>query len=51
MVLLGTDTIRDVIAFPKTTSATCLMSKSPSCVHETQLEELGISITKKETDG
>lgn len=48
MVLLGTDAIRDVIAFPKTTSGTCLMSQAPSDVREVQLEELGIKLLEKE---
>ena len=48
MVLLGIDAIRDVIAFPKTTSGTCLMSQAPSDVREVQLEELGIKLLEKE---
>ena len=50
MVLLGIEAIRDVIAFPKTSSATCLMSKAPSEVRDIQLEELGIKLMEKETD-
>jgi len=50
MVLLGTDAIRDVIAFPKTTSGTCLMSQAPSGVREIQLEELGLKLLEKEID-
>ncbi len=46
MLLAGTDNIRDVIAFPKTTSASDLMSESPSSVSETQLNELGIALKK-----
>jgi len=46
MVLAGTDNIRDVIAFPKTTSATSLMDESPSEVSERQLDELGIQLKK-----
>ena len=42
MILSGTDNIRDVIAFPKTTSASCLMSDCPSKVSESQLEDLAI---------
>ena len=46
MLLAGTDNIRDVIAFPKTTSATSLMDESPSEVSQKQLDELGISLKK-----
>ena len=41
MLLAGTENIRDVIAFPKTTSATSLMDESPSSVSREQLKELG----------
>lgn len=43
MILAGTDNIRDVIAFPKTNSATDLMASAPSYPNEKQWEELGIS--------
>ena len=46
MLLAGTENIRDVIAFPKTTSATSLMDESPNNVSATQLDELGIQIKK-----
>jgi len=46
MLLAGTDNIRDVIAFPKTTSASSLMDESPSLVSNSQLDELGIKIKK-----
>ncbi len=46
MTLSGTDNIRDVIAFPKTTSGMSLMDGSPSIVDEKQLEELNIKIMK-----
>ena len=44
MLLSGTDNIRDVIAFPKTTSASDLMSGCPNTVSCDQLEELAISV-------
>jgi len=52
LVMLLTDTIniRDVIAFPKTQSATCLLTEAPNVVDESQLEELFIESTHKEED-
>ena len=47
MLLVGSTQIRDVIAFPKTTSAMSLMDNSPSNVDENQLNELGLSIKNK----
>lgn len=44
MVLTNTDNVRDVVAFPKTASASCLMSEAPNIVDEKQLKELGIEI-------
>jgi len=44
MLLTNTDNIRDVIAFPKTASASCLMSECPNTVEEKQLNELGLRI-------
>ena len=44
MLLAGSNQIRDVIAFPKTTSATSLMDNSPSNVDKAQLDELGLDI-------
>lgn len=44
MLLTGTDNIRDVIAFPKTASASCLMSECPNAVDKKQLDDLGIMI-------
>ncbi|MBO5375410.1 MAG: aspartate--tRNA ligase [Bacilli bacterium] len=44
MILAGTDNIRDVVAFPKTASASCLMTEAPGKVGTKQLDELGIAI-------
>ncbi len=46
MLLAGEKSIRDVIAFPKTTAAVDLMAESPSEVDQDQLDELGIAIKK-----
>ena len=48
MLLAGTKNIRDVIAFPKTTSATSLMDEAPSSVSHNQLAELNIRIVDKD---
>lgn len=42
MMLSGTTSIRDVIAFPKTTSGSCLMTQSPTPVDDKQLDDLGL---------
>ena len=44
MLLAKTENIRDVIAFPKTASASCLMSEAPNIVSKEQLDELGIKL-------
>jgi aspartyl-tRNA synthetase len=48
MLMTGAENIKDVIAFPKTQSASCLMSEAPNIVSTAQLDELGISIIKEE---
>ena len=48
MLLTHTTNIRDVIAFPKTQSATCLLTDAPSQVSDQQLDELHIESTYKE---
>ena len=42
MILSGTEDIRDVMAFPKTLQASCLMSEAPSFVSEERLDDLGL---------
>ncbi len=45
MLLCGTENIRDVIAFPKTTAAACLLTDAPSIATPAALEELAIAVT------
>ncbi|WP_072669562.1 aspartate--tRNA ligase [Vibrio injensis] len=45
MLLCGTENIRDVIAFPKTTAAACLLTDAPSVANPAALEELAITVT------
>jgi aspartyl-tRNA synthetase len=43
-IMAGVPSIREVIAFPKTTSAGCLLTDAPSPVGEEQLKELGLGV-------
>lgn len=47
MLLTGSDSIREVIAFPKVQNSSCLMTEAPGDVDEAQLEELGLSLTQR----
>ncbi|PXF63546.1 aspartate--tRNA ligase [Kangiella spongicola] len=49
MLMVGADSIRDVIAFPKTTTASCPLTQAPSNIETKLLDELGIEIKKKES--
>ncbi|WP_386692666.1 MULTISPECIES: aspartate--tRNA ligase [unclassified Lonepinella] len=48
MLLTGTENIRDVIAFPKTTAAACLMTDAPSFANPQALAELAVAVVKAE---
>ena len=49
-IIAKSESIRDVIAFPKTQKGTCLMSDAPSCVEAAQLEELNIKLVEPEEE-
>lgn len=49
MLMTNSSSIRDVIAFPKTQSASCVMTEAPGVVNNAQLRELNIRLAKKET--
>ena len=48
MLMVGADSIRDVIAFPKVKDASCLMTEAPGPVAQAQLEELGLAVISQE---
>lgn len=48
MLMTGAESIRDVIAFPKTQTASCLLTQAPALVDNKQLRELGIGVRKNE---
>ena len=50
-LMAGTESIRDVIAFPKTTTAQCLMTGAPSPVPDNQLAEVHVSVRPKDEKG
>ena len=50
MLMLGATSIRDVIAFPKTQSATCLLTDAPGVVSPEQLKEVGVRIRQDKTE-
>ncbi len=50
MLLAGVSSIRDVIAFPKTQKATCLLTEAPDVVANSQLRELGIRLREEKKD-
>ncbi|MDK2967691.1 aspartate--tRNA ligase [Lacrimispora sp.] len=49
MLMVGADSIRDVIAFPKVKDASCLMSEAPAPVDPKQLDDLGIQVSEEES--
>jgi aspartyl-tRNA synthetase len=54
MLLVGTESIRDVVAFPKTAKASCLMTEAPGAVDDSQLDELHLDVRASagaESDG
>ena len=48
MLLCKQESIRDVIAFPKTQSATCLLSDAPSLIDKDQLDMLSIKVIEED---
>jgi aspartyl-tRNA synthetase len=50
MLMAGASSIRDVMAFPKTQSAACLLTQAPAAVSERQLRELSIRLRKPQAE-
>ena len=50
MLITGAETIKDVIAFPKTNKAACLMTSSPNVVTAKELEDLHIQLADKKSE-
>ena len=50
MLMTGNNSIRDVIAFPKTQTAACVLTDAPGCVDKKQLREMSIDLRKKKSD-
>jgi aspartyl-tRNA synthetase len=50
MLMTGSDSIRDVIAFPKTQTASCLLTSAPANASSKQLRELGIKLSKPKSE-
>jgi len=51
MLMAGATSIRDVMAFPKTQTASCLLTQAPAAVSERQLRELSIRVRKPQAEG
>ena len=50
MLITKSLSIRDVIAFPKTQTASCFLTSAPSIINKNQIKDLGIKIDKKNND-
>ena len=50
MLMAEQNSIRDVIAFPKTQSAACLLTDAPASISQAQLDELAIELVKEEEE-